>query len=356
MPPSGIPANRRSERSRPSTARAARPPRAGHQQYFASASEQRHGSCTMNASRPLFASARLRRAVNYAIDRQALVAQERRFLFPVFGGGGQPIGDLHPVRRALDARRLPPLSAHGPTSRRRSGSRVTLMRRRSSTRRLKPSVATGGRAIIQPEICGRSGSMSRSRCSLSACSSNGSGSPRRAVRSRRHRLCGFGSTRSRETGSRSFDGSAISSPNNNNNFSHFDDPAFNRELHAIERLSGAKRYLAFNRLAYRLERDEAPCGRDRDRHEPGLLLRPHRLSGVPARLRHGSRRPLPAAFEGLAFRACGFSWSGRDRGGRRSRASCSSAATRSCSRAARPSRPRRSRPRAGTRATCRAST
>ena len=51
--------------------------KAGHQQYFIS---EALGARVlhMNTSRPLFSDVRLRRAVNYAIDRQALAAQGRR--------------------------------------------------------------------------------------------------------------------------------------------------------------------------------------------------------------------------------------------------------------------------------------
>ena len=59
---------------------------AGHQQYFvnlANGARYLH----LNASRPLFASARVRRAVSYAVDRQALAAQGRRFPVAGFSGG-----------------------------------------------------------------------------------------------------------------------------------------------------------------------------------------------------------------------------------------------------------------------------
>ena len=40
---------------------------------------------------------------------------------------------------------------------------------------------------------------------------------------------------------------------------YFDDPAFNRKLRAVEKLSGASRYRAASRLALELERDDAPA-------------------------------------------------------------------------------------------------
>ena len=54
-----------------------------------------------------------------------------------------------------------------------------------------------------------------------------------------------------------FDGSTIGSPNNNG-ARYLNDPAFNGKLNAAERLSGAKRYRVFSRLAFDLERDDAP--------------------------------------------------------------------------------------------------
>jgi ABC-type transport system substrate-binding protein len=52
-----------------------------------------------------------------------------------------------------------------------------------------------------------------------------------------------------------FDGAGIGS----NKISHFDDPAFNRKLHAVEQLSGAKRDSAAARLALELQRDFVPA-------------------------------------------------------------------------------------------------
>jgi len=53
------------------------------------------------------------------------------------------------------------------------------------------------------------------------------------------------------------DGSTIR-PKRNSNFSYFDDPAYNHKLAAAERLSGPKRYLAYAKLDAELARDAAP--------------------------------------------------------------------------------------------------
>ena len=54
-----------------------------------------------------------------------------------------------------------------------------------------------------------------------------------------------------------FDGTPIGLANSAG-IPHFDDPAFDRKLHEANRLSGARRYRALSRLAYELERDDAP--------------------------------------------------------------------------------------------------
>ena len=44
----------------------------------------------------------------------------------------------------------------------------------------------------------------------------------------------------------------------NFNFSYFNDPSFNRKLKAAAKLSGARRYRTYSRLALELERDGVP--------------------------------------------------------------------------------------------------
>ena len=70
--------------------------------------------------------------------------------------------------------------------------------------------------------------------------------------------------------------------NGNNDLSYFDDPAFNRQLDAAAKLSGAKRYRAYARLELELERAPRPGCPVRDRREPRLLLRTDRVSDLPA--------------------------------------------------------------------------
>jgi YVTN family beta-propeller protein len=90
--------------------------KAGHQQYFISAANAVR-YLHMNTSRPLFSDVRLRRAVNYAIDRAAVVAQSRRFAEVNPFGSGEPTDDYLPpsVAGATDFHLYP---LNGPDLRR----------------------------------------------------------------------------------------------------------------------------------------------------------------------------------------------------------------------------------------------
>src|SRR5258707_6283157 len=86
--------------------------RARLQQYFISpANGARY--LHMNTSRPLFSHVRLRRAVNYAIDRPALVAQGRRFAEINPFNAGAPTDDFVPpsIAGAKDFHLYPVYSA-----------------------------------------------------------------------------------------------------------------------------------------------------------------------------------------------------------------------------------------------------
>ena len=67
----------------------------GHQQYFVSPALGERW-LHMNTSRPLFSRIRMRRAVSYAIDRAALVAQGRRFAEVNPFNAGEPTDDFLP--------------------------------------------------------------------------------------------------------------------------------------------------------------------------------------------------------------------------------------------------------------------
>ena len=110
--------------------------KAGHQQYFITEAlgvRQLH----MNTSRALFSDVRLRRAVNYAIDRPALAAQGRRAAVMNPFNAGAPTDDYIPPAAAGAADfHLYPLN--GPDLRRRSRSRDASTPPRSCTRPIFP--------------------------------------------------------------------------------------------------------------------------------------------------------------------------------------------------------------------------
>ena len=225
--------------------------KARHQQYFANAANSAR-LLAMNASRPLFASARLRRAVNYAIDRKALVAQERKSPFSLFGGGGLPLGDYIPPSTA-GARdfHLYPLRPDLKKAKRLAGHLHATAILYGATQPPWPQEA----AIIARDLRPLGITVETKEFPVQELFHllGRRGAPwDLAVEG-----WALGSTDPADW-LNLFDGSTIVA-NANSNVSYFDDPAFDRKLHAIERLSGAKRYLAFSRLAYKFERDEAPA-------------------------------------------------------------------------------------------------
>ena len=206
----------------------------------------------MNTSRPLFSDVRLRQAVNYAIDRAALVAQGRRFAESNPFNAGTPTDDylppvvagatdfhLYPLQRP-DLRRAKQLA--GPAA--RHGDHVHAQR---------PAVATGG--ADRPARPGAARDRRRDQ-----------GVPaRRVLRADRDRRgepfdlavsgWAFENTdpgqalqpvhrrRSRATARTSRSSTT---------------PRFDRQFDAAAKLSGTTRYRAYGRLALELERDIAP--------------------------------------------------------------------------------------------------
>ena len=224
--------------------------KAGHQQYFISAAlgaKWLH----MNTSRPLFSNVRLRRAVNYAIDRQALVAQGRRFQEINPFNAGVPTDDYLPpsIVGATDFHLYP----NGPDLRRAKRLAGTvhataimytpnvppwLQEAQIISRDLKP---LGIDVQVKEFPIGRYFTRISRRGEPFDLAVSGYSFPPDPVQIL-------------ET----FDGSTIG-PTNNLNLSYFNDPAFNRKLKAVAKLSGAKRYRAASRLALELERDGVPA-------------------------------------------------------------------------------------------------
>jgi peptide/nickel transport system substrate-binding protein len=223
----------------------------GHQQYFVSeAPGVRY--LHMNTSRPLFSDVRLRRAVNFAIDRPALAAQGRRAaVTDPFNAGATTDDYVSPSVTGATDFHLYPVS--GPDLRRakRIARRVRataimytadLSPWREEAQIIRRDLKPLGIDVQVKEfpIAGYYTRISR--------------------RGEPFDLALNGLCCSPDPGwvLAHFDGSTIG-PGNNVNFSYFDDPAFNRRFEAVAKLSGAKRYRAASRLALELQRDGVPA-------------------------------------------------------------------------------------------------
>jgi ABC-type transport system substrate-binding protein/class 3 adenylate cyclase len=217
----------------------------GHQQYFVSAAlgvRYLH----MNTSRPLFSNVRMRRAVNFAIDRPALVAQGQRFQEVNPFNAGEPTDDYIPpsVAGATDFHLYP---VNGPDLRRakRLAGRVhaTAILYTPNT---SPWVQEA--QLIRRDL---------KRLGID-------------VQVKEFAIGDFFArvTRRGEPFDLAVSGYSISPDPVQNleifgggttNISHFADPAFDRKLKAVAKRSGAKRYRAASRLALELQRDAAPA-------------------------------------------------------------------------------------------------
>jgi YVTN family beta-propeller protein len=226
--------------------------RAGHQQYFISPAPGMR-FLHMNTSRPPFSHVRLRRAVNYAIDRAALAAQGRRFAVLNPFNAGAPTDDYLPPSAlgATDAH-LYPLDGPDLGRAKRIAGRVHAeavmytpneppWRQEAEIirRNLKPlGIEVEVKEFPAADYFTRIGRL---------------GEPFDLAVSGWY----FGSTDPVQMLG-VFDGSLIRITGFNNP-SSFNDPAFNRKIAAVTKLSGAKRYRAAARLALELARDDAPA-------------------------------------------------------------------------------------------------
>jgi YVTN family beta-propeller protein len=223
--------------------------KAGHQQYFineASGLRVLH----MNTSRPLFSDVRLRRAVNYAIDRQALAAEGRRAAEINPFNAGAPTDDYLPpsASGAVDVRLYP---LDGPDLRRakRIAGRVrataimytpNLSPWREEAQIIRRNLKPLGIEVVVKEFAigdffTRVVTRRGEPYDLAV---SGYFLPPEPVR-----MLAL------------YDGRKIGSLN----ISRFNDPAFNRRLDRVAELSGAKRYRAASRLALELQRDGVPA-------------------------------------------------------------------------------------------------
>jgi peptide/nickel transport system substrate-binding protein len=225
--------------------------KAGRQRYFISPALGERW-LHMNASRPLFSNVRLRRAVSYAIDRTALVAQGRRFAEVNPFNAGRPTDDFMPpsIAGAPDLH-VYPLRPDLRRARRLAGHvhRTAVM----YTPNLPPWVQEA--QVVRRDLAPLGIDVQVKEFPI------GDFFARLGRRGEPFDLAvsgyAFGSTDPEQILG-TFDGSAIRRTGNTD-FSYFDDPGFDEELRAAARLSGPKRYRAYARLELELERDLVPA-------------------------------------------------------------------------------------------------
>jgi YVTN family beta-propeller protein len=226
--------------------------RAGHQQYFISPANGVR-ILHMNTSRPLFSNVRLRRAVNYAIDRPALAAQGQRFAEGTPFFAGSPADDyMPPATAGAASSHLYPLA--GPDLRQAQQLAGNI---HATAIMYTPNVppwlqeAQIIRRDLQPlgiDVQVKEFPVAEFYDRISR-----RGEPFDLAVSGWY----FNTTDPAQD-LEIFDGSTITA-DNNGNFSYLNDPAFDRQLHAAAALSGALRYRTYRQLALALERDLAPA-------------------------------------------------------------------------------------------------
>jgi ABC-type transport system substrate-binding protein/DNA-binding SARP family transcriptional activator/streptogramin lyase len=222
----------------------------GHQQYFVSPALGAR-FLHMNTSRPLFSHVRLRRAVNYAIDRAALAAEGRRFGLGTFDGGAPTDDYVPPIVPGATNFHLYPVNGPDLRRARRIAGRVhaTAVLYTNNLPLWQQEAQ-----IIRRDLKPLGIDVQVKEFSL------GDFFVRLSRRDEPFDLAVSGWTLSADPESVPgiFNGSTIRRTNNSN-FSYLNEAAFNRKLAAAGKLSGARRYRAFSRLALELERDWVPA-------------------------------------------------------------------------------------------------
>ncbi|MGZ4332886.1 MAG: ABC transporter substrate-binding protein [Gaiellaceae bacterium] len=224
--------------------------KSGHQQYFVNTLPGGRW-LHMNVSRRLFASLAMRKAVNYAIDRAAIVAEDRKFFVTNPFNVGDPTDDmLTPDTTGAKNFDIYPLHADLAKARRVAGHVHTTAVMYAATnppwpqeaqliaRELKPlGIDVQIKTFPIGDFFARVGHRGEPFDLAVSGWSFGSPDPSQPLGS--------------------FDGRTIG-PNNNNDFSYFQSPRFDAQLDAASKLAGPRRYRTYNRLALDLERDYAP--------------------------------------------------------------------------------------------------
>jgi YVTN family beta-propeller protein len=225
--------------------------RAGHQQYFITPANAIR-VLYMNTSRPLFSSVRLRRAVNYAIDRSALAAQDQRFSDVDPFNAGSPADDyMPPAIAGAASSHLYPLAPDLRRARQLAGNvhATAIMYTANYPPWLQDAQII--RRDLQP--LGIDVQVQEFPVSTYFDRISRRGEPYDLA------IVGWGmNTADPAAFLELFDSSTNNADANITDFSHLNDPAFKRQLHAAAALSGYRRYRTYSQLALELERDLAP--------------------------------------------------------------------------------------------------
>jgi len=226
--------------------------RAGHQQYFTGPANGIR-LLYMNTSRPLFSNVRLRRAVNYAIDRPALAAQAQRFTDVGPFNSGSPADDYMPPAIA-DAASSHFYPLTGPDLRR---ARQLAGNVHATAIMYTPDYPPWLQEaqIIRRDLQPLGIDVQLKEFPISDYFA------RISHRGEPFDLAVVGwyfNTADPGQVPGLFDGSTITA-DANQNFSYLNDPAFDRQLRAAAGLSGYRRYRTYSQLELELERDIAPA-------------------------------------------------------------------------------------------------
>lgn len=226
--------------------------RTGRQRYFVNTSAGIR-YLMLNTARPLFSNPRLRRAVNYAIDRPALTEQQRRFFTAFNYGGGIPTSGYLPPGFLSYPRRSPyPLD--GPdlaTARRLAGDEHGVARLYTCNESPCPEQAQ----IIKTDLAAigiRVAIFAFPKPIMFA-----------KIESRNPLFdittIGWGTDYPDPSGflNALLDGAQLKDPGNND-YSLFDSPQVNAQLRAAARLGGPARYETYGRLADQIAKRAAP--------------------------------------------------------------------------------------------------
>jgi YVTN family beta-propeller protein len=226
--------------------------KAGHQQYFISPALGARW-LHMNASRPLFSHVALRKAVNYALDRAAIAAEDRKFYVANPFNVGEPTGNYLPLGMtgATDFHLYPVDRPDLPKARQLAGHiHATAIMYAASV----PPWPQEAQVIAQDlKPLGIDVQVKEFPIGAFFARIGHRGEPFDLAVSGWF----FPNPDPAQALSPVFDGRTISAKLNTD-LSYFQSSSFDAQLDAAAKLSGARRYRTYDRLVYELERDYAP--------------------------------------------------------------------------------------------------